>query len=57
MTKTFKEVNEWLEKMEEVETEINITTHKLHELEDKRKRILKKLNEVDGSAADQILNS
>jgi hypothetical protein len=44
---TKKQEEHLLERLDEIEFELNVLTHKKYELEERRKYLLKKINELD----------
>jgi hypothetical protein len=51
---TKKQEEHLLERLDEIEFELNVLTHKKYELEERRKYLLKKINELDGYIEDTV---
>ena len=49
-----KEKEHLLERLDEVEIELSRLTHKQYQLEDRKKYLLKKINELDGYKEDTV---
>jgi hypothetical protein len=55
MTKE-KQEEHLLERLDEIEFELNVLTHKKHELEERRKYLLKKINELDSKHIEDTVH-
>ena len=49
-----KEREHLFERLDEVELELSLLTHKQYKLEDRKKYLLKKINELDGYKEDTV---
>ena len=53
---TKKQEEHLLERLDEIEFELSILTHKKYELEERRKYLLKKINELDSKYIEDTVH-